>query len=327
MGDVQNSPEKEVSPYGPWLLVSYGKQGNRNFKGKVGKGGVNSARGNNNSAVPTGNMNRNGAGGSTNFGYGGSNRYSSDGFNRKTEGEFSEVKNGRKDIMKNGRGNKSMDGTNSSVGDIPNGSRFDVLNDEVEATGIEDNLNSNLCYQEGNNSKGKVVLFEITNMNKKQIVKIGKGNKKTAKKVDRLGIKKNSIQGVASYFKGNLGAVGNSQDQQSSCTAKDSEGHDSASILCHFHKDVQAFKDRCGAMADDCLKQVNLSNHGRAITYEAEVWMANLEKEIQNHEHSMDLHQHVMPHLHQRNAQQDNHKPGLDQLDNHKPGLDHVDTV
>ncbi|KAK4836987.1 hypothetical protein QYF36_001905 [Acer negundo] len=24
---------------------------------------------------------------------------------------------------------------------------------------------------------------------------------------------------------------------------------------------------------------------GRAITYEAEVWMANLEKEIQNHEH------------------------------------------
>ena len=29
--------DKEVQPYGPWLLVSYEKQGNRNFKGKLGK--------------------------------------------------------------------------------------------------------------------------------------------------------------------------------------------------------------------------------------------------------------------------------------------------
>ncbi|KAK1555077.1 hypothetical protein Q3G72_021622 [Acer saccharum] len=100
MGDVQNSPEKEVSPYGPWLLVSYGKQGNRNFKGRVGKGGVNSAGGNNNSSGPAantnsepyraGNMNRNGAGGSTNFGYGGSNsQYLCTFANRLSKGKIS----------------------------------------------------------------------------------------------------------------------------------------------------------------------------------------------------------------------------------------------
>ncbi|KAK1549114.1 hypothetical protein Q3G72_016349 [Acer saccharum] len=32
--------EKENSPYGPWLMVSYGRQGNLGFKGKSGRTGV-----------------------------------------------------------------------------------------------------------------------------------------------------------------------------------------------------------------------------------------------------------------------------------------------
>ena len=39
MCDVQDNTGKEETPYGPWLLVSYGKQGNRNYRGRYGKPG------------------------------------------------------------------------------------------------------------------------------------------------------------------------------------------------------------------------------------------------------------------------------------------------
>ncbi|KAK1586548.1 hypothetical protein Q3G72_003613 [Acer saccharum] len=36
---VQTTTDKEDSPFGPWLLVSYGKQVSRNYKGKPWKAG------------------------------------------------------------------------------------------------------------------------------------------------------------------------------------------------------------------------------------------------------------------------------------------------
>ena len=38
--DIQANADKEDSPYGLWLFVSYGKHGNRNFKVKFGKMGM-----------------------------------------------------------------------------------------------------------------------------------------------------------------------------------------------------------------------------------------------------------------------------------------------
>ncbi|KAK1554644.1 hypothetical protein Q3G72_015143 [Acer saccharum] len=39
MSEVQTTTDKEDSPFGPWLLVSYGKQVSRNYKGKSWKAG------------------------------------------------------------------------------------------------------------------------------------------------------------------------------------------------------------------------------------------------------------------------------------------------
>ncbi|KAK1568076.1 hypothetical protein Q3G72_020261 [Acer saccharum] len=77
------------------------------------------------------------------------------------------MKNGKKDSLKNGKGNKYPDGTNNSVGSKASGSRFEVLNEEVE-----------------------------------QNAKTGKGIKKITKKADKLGVKKAGCQGNVSYYKG-----------------------------------------------------------------------------------------------------------------------------
>ncbi|KAK3230164.1 hypothetical protein Dsin_002045 [Dipteronia sinensis] len=42
--DTHANKDKEASPYGQWLLVSYGKHGNRNFKGKPRKSGQGDSR-------------------------------------------------------------------------------------------------------------------------------------------------------------------------------------------------------------------------------------------------------------------------------------------
>lgn len=103
MCDTQISTDKKVSPYGPWLLVSYGKQGNMNFKGKLGKTRNGSAN----------LMSRNGI---AKNGFEGSARSGCDGNTRKMEGEFTEVRYGKKNNMKNG--------TTNVVNNRASGSRF-----------------------------------------------------------------------------------------------------------------------------------------------------------------------------------------------------------
>ena len=51
--------------------------------------------------------------------------------------DWSEVKHGKKDSLKNGKGSESSDGNNKFAGNSSSGSRFEVLNEEVEATIIE----------------------------------------------------------------------------------------------------------------------------------------------------------------------------------------------
>ncbi|KAK3222256.1 hypothetical protein Dsin_009281 [Dipteronia sinensis] len=132
-------------------------------------------------------------------------RYDSDGGNRKVDGEYTEVRHGKKDSMKNGKGNKNSDGIDITTGNKASGS----------------------SSQQGNMSKKKGALSEITNLNKKQNVKAGKRIKKITKKTDKLGIKKAVSQGDVSYLQGSMGMNGNYQDQHSSFLVKDSEGQDS----------------------------------------------------------------------------------------------------
>ncbi|KAK1576353.1 hypothetical protein Q3G72_013178 [Acer saccharum] len=226
MEDTQIGPDKEVSLYGPWLLVSYGKQGNRNSKGYVGKGGngstgnvANLASGNRSggNGYSSGNSNyasgnRNGgngyaggyksggnvnASGNVNFASGNRNggngyvagntksglnghigrneavgyaRHGSDGINRKMNGDVAETRHEGKEYVKNGN--------NFSVGRGASGSRFAVLNEEVEASTSEEILVSDSNLQKGNNTFADNALVEITNFSRKQSIKAGKGVKK-----------------------------------------------------------------------------------------------------------------------------------------------------
>ncbi|KAK2659814.1 hypothetical protein Ddye_006347 [Dipteronia dyeriana] len=115
--DIQTNTDNEKTPYGPWLLVTYGKQGNRNFKGKVGKNGNGSAS----SVVRNGN---------TKHGTEGSSKSGIDGTPKRVEGD--------KNNVKNGRFTKYTEENANTLGNSTSGSRFEILNKKMEVSmGIE----------------------------------------------------------------------------------------------------------------------------------------------------------------------------------------------
>ena len=102
--------KKESSPYGPWLLVTYGRQGSRNIKGRTGK-------------VGNGN------------GYGSSGYVEKKGFSNTTNknkvGDFDTRLGNSIPVKEIKNGAKNTAAVKSS------GSRFDVLNDEVNVRNVE----------------------------------------------------------------------------------------------------------------------------------------------------------------------------------------------
>ncbi|KAK1588632.1 hypothetical protein Q3G72_025219 [Acer saccharum] len=172
MTDPQPSTEKETSPYGPWLLVSYGKQGSRSSAGsRNGAGG--SAR--------NGTYSSNGYGGFAKDGAGGHNRFSNDSSrNRVARKVASEAKVSKYDYnadnrpaknnLKNGRDVKKNDGGVNAVGN-----RFEILNEEMDENLNEENVVTNVAVM-NNKSKGKVVLSEITNAAGRQNFQPGKAS-------------------------------------------------------------------------------------------------------------------------------------------------------
>ncbi|KAK1581771.1 hypothetical protein Q3G72_008923 [Acer saccharum] len=143
------------------------------------------------------------------------------------------TENPRKEAMdgnNNASGKRNGDVRNGAVGNAnangstsnSSGSRFEILNEEVEANSIEETMIPISNYQEGNTTNVKGTLAEITNINKIQNTKTGKGSKKVTRKTDRLGIKKIGVQGECSYFKSTMNMVVNSQDQYSPVPDKES---------------------------------------------------------------------------------------------------------
>ncbi|KAK1558896.1 hypothetical protein Q3G72_007966 [Acer saccharum] len=195
MTDSQPKIAKEESLYGPWLLVSYGKQGNRNYTG-----GRNGAGGNTRNGANNGTRN----GGYTKYGAGGHTKIGNDnlrsGYDRKTGGESSEIKHGNntenrvaKNNSKNGRVVKKSVGSMNSTGN-----RFEVLNEEVEDGG---NPQTNPKPM-SNKFKGKTVLTEITNAFGSKNSQPGKGITKVTKSIEKLSVKRGSLKDSGSYFKG-----------------------------------------------------------------------------------------------------------------------------
>ncbi|KAK0608273.1 hypothetical protein LWI29_028212 [Acer saccharum] len=234
MCDNQIGTDKEASPFGPWLLVSYGKQGYRNTKGKMGKTSYGS----------TNYMARNG---SVKNGPEGSARNGADGNARRMEGEFSEVRYGKKNYVKNGAAN--------TVGNRTSGSRFDVLSEETEET-MNKSSNHLQTKSTRNKNKEKCVMSDITNLSRNQILKQGKRSKKVFKKADKIGFKKIGTQGDNCYFKKAMGTKNISQEHQSPCLVDDSEDQDNVNELRHLHNEIQEVDNKnCKIADEDCLLQ------------------------------------------------------------------------
>ncbi|KAK1566974.1 hypothetical protein Q3G72_006806 [Acer saccharum] len=226
--EVQNADQKEKAPYGPWLLVSYGKQGNKFFKGRSGKAGNGSGF----------NTDKNGPDGKTSV--------SGNSSARNMEGGFTEVRSGKKSYFTN-MSAKSMDGTLN----LTSGSRFDILSQDMDTS-----MNEGIATKDLN-AKGKFVLADITNLGS-QSVKSGKWLKKNSRKGstgDKMNSKVVNYQGTAGCSKGIKLVKGNFQDQKATDQETSMEGQDSASVLRHFHKEVSEFRDKGSEIGDGCVKQ------------------------------------------------------------------------
>ncbi|KAK3184852.1 hypothetical protein Dsin_032138 [Dipteronia sinensis] len=120
--------EKEKNLFGPWMLVSYGKHGNRNSGNRVGRGAV----------------------GRKNYG------------NGKTAGSSADTNFGKTAMVMNTDAAKKVNVNKAS------GSRFDILSEEGDVMMKKNEGQLNMSSDEivGNGSKTKDVgiLSEITNL-------------------------------------------------------------------------------------------------------------------------------------------------------------------
>ncbi|KAK3230978.1 hypothetical protein Dsin_002859 [Dipteronia sinensis] len=168
--DFDNDIGNEDPLYGPWLLVSYGKQGNRNFKGRNGR------MGNWNTNYPDRNEATSKVGGNN--------------FTRRKDIEYANAKPGKSYTMKNDNKVKIGDMAKNLDTNTESGSRFDILNEEVDMMMAKDETHTKNKAHEDKAQKNKAVLTEITNQNRKQGVLLNmvssQNNIKTTKNLDKL---------------------------------------------------------------------------------------------------------------------------------------------
>ncbi|KAK2640988.1 hypothetical protein Ddye_022751 [Dipteronia dyeriana] len=137
--------DKEVPIYGPWLLVSYGKQGNRVNKGRVDR----NDRGNPNTLEGNGSLGKNLDSGRSN--------------DRKSDGIGKGLGMGSSERLKSGT-NRTKDDLGSSFITVKvTCSRFDILSDEGDVMMADGSLQVIDKVEEGWQFTDKVVLGEVTN--------------------------------------------------------------------------------------------------------------------------------------------------------------------
>ncbi|KAK1577196.1 hypothetical protein Q3G72_019730 [Acer saccharum] len=246
--DKENSG-KERPVFGPWLLVSYGKQGNNGYKGKNGRSG------HSNTGMPM------------NYVSNGKVSVIVPSSSRKAEYATNNV-GGKAHHMKN-----VIKTSNQSPGKPPasvsSGSRFEVLSEEVDVPMVDSGVQSSKIYVEGVKKKGKAVLTEITNHNSshnKYVPKIlSQKSKLPAKKVSRQGTVAGGCEGNRRNADFYMVSVGPDSiipiPNQVPCDP-DPEEMDSSAVLRDLHKEVSDFKgmlvDKVGA--GDCATNVKNSD-------------------------------------------------------------------
>ncbi|KAK0585881.1 hypothetical protein LWI29_035633 [Acer saccharum] len=107
--------------YGPWLLVSYGRQGNRNYKGRTGRadnGNTGSAEKNRLSGKLSGNRHPN---------------------VRRFDNDFTEVNTSKPNYLRTGLKGKTPATGKLINADRPSGSKFDVLSEDMDVMAVDGN--------------------------------------------------------------------------------------------------------------------------------------------------------------------------------------------
>ncbi|KAK3198505.1 hypothetical protein Dsin_021920 [Dipteronia sinensis] len=195
--DLDNKNAKEYPMYGPWLLVSYGKQGNRNFKGR-------------NRRMDSGNTNypnKNGA----------ISKVSGNISTRKKDNEHANAKAGKNYPLKYDSKIKNSDMANNLDTNKGSGFRFDILNEEVDIMMAEGEAHTKSKPCEDKSLKNKAVLTDITNQSSKHgefLRRVSfQNNTKTTKKLDKPSCSDSSprqlvtTQGGVGSFKGKISNV------------------------------------------------------------------------------------------------------------------------
>ncbi|KAK0607308.1 hypothetical protein LWI29_012934 [Acer saccharum] len=148
------------NPYGPWLMVSYGRQGNQYFRGKNSRSGMDEKSENAGKTVG-----------------------SSSG--RRYDGESLKAKSG----LKNGMLAKSVNSGKGNMVNKVSGSRFEILSEDADVMITDVEVQAKAKGSGSTNNKGKAVLSEITNLKHNQYVKISRNPSQGNKKLTTKGVK------------------------------------------------------------------------------------------------------------------------------------------
>ncbi|KAK1567306.1 hypothetical protein Q3G72_010675 [Acer saccharum] len=142
-GNNEDCVDKEKSPYGPWLLVSYGRQGSKNLKGR-------------NSRIGTGNS-------GSNENMGGVGKSVGSGSAKKTSGGSVEANQDKTAVLETGIKGYPANIRSSSNANRGSGSRFDILSEDADITMIEGDQHGLIKVIGSSKNNDEAVLKEITN--------------------------------------------------------------------------------------------------------------------------------------------------------------------
>ncbi|KAK1583867.1 hypothetical protein Q3G72_027752 [Acer saccharum] len=287
--EPQEIVDKEIvePAYGPWMLVSYGRQGNRVYKSRNGYEGGQAApmkhAGNGYSGYYKGNT-----GGSAGPTYGNSGNYvgHSNGNAGGNIGSFNGHSNGKQvangknvgsggsygkkvGTAAEGRGmGKSFTASSTAkaknasmsaalIASTSSGSRFEILREEegviLSTTGNQGNTQAEAEVQ----IRESVVLLDVTNQNIAQNIAGPKISSQRSKKISKKGKKPVALVGPlevnhkgVEFYKKSFGLDKASNSNPTPCQL-DSEVLDNAAALRQLHREVNKFDGTCSDIRGD----------------------------------------------------------------------------
>ncbi|KAK1580953.1 hypothetical protein Q3G72_001633 [Acer saccharum] len=245
----QDNTEKEKPPYGPWLLVSYGRQGSRGYNGRHGSTG--DQRINNSGSGP---LNGKHTGAGKNVG-----SFPSNGKRiiNSSSGQVNEAEGIVRGKLVHDRGGvqaRNLNVNKSHIASTSSGSRFDVLGEEVDVAMADDIGQVSGPSEAGGKTNDKVVLTDVTNQGFSKTIATPRLSTHNSKKVVKKGKKPSLVVGPmeanqkgVDFYKKSFVLDKVNSSVSSNQGESDFEGLDNASVLRQLHSDVNNFDGNSAA--------------------------------------------------------------------------------